>query len=159
MADDADVSFRDVLQAHLGAEDLSSLRFEVTDSWKPGNAVDARLIDLKVRSGTLPAAPHVDAELVMPVAEEKPVPKKWLMIVQIGGLLVALSFLGLGGWLALRRRVSGPPSALASPGMIALTCPGCGKSMKVQAGLAGKKGRCRHCGGAILVPAGEAEPT
>jgi WD40 repeat protein/tRNA A-37 threonylcarbamoyl transferase component Bud32 len=38
--------------------------------------------------------------------------------------------------------------------MIAFSCPGCGKSLKVKDDLAGKKGKCPHCQQPVAVPAG-----
>jgi hypothetical protein len=53
-ADAADDAFQEIYRVpHFGAEDLGHLRFEVADSGQPGNPVDARLLDLKIRCGKL----------------------------------------------------------------------------------------------------------
>ena len=103
VADGADETFRQLLQVPFGTDDLPNIEFAVTDSGGPGNAVDVRLIDLRVRSGSLPATPEPDAEPI-PVASEPVVSRKWLLIVQIAGSLVVVTFLGLGVWLWLLRR-------------------------------------------------------
>jgi hypothetical protein len=38
------------------------------------------------------------------------------------------------------------------PTMITFACSGCGKTIKVAPELEGKKGKCKHCGQAIVVP-------
>lgn len=39
---------------------------------------------------------------------------------------------------------------------IRFSCPGCGRSLNVKAELAGKRGRCPHCQGKILIPTEDA---
>ncbi len=36
--------------------------------------------------------------------------------------------------------------------MIAFSCENCGHRFEVDAALAGKKGKCRKCGGVIVIP-------
>jgi phage FluMu protein Com len=43
--------------------------------------------------------------------------------------------------------------------MIALTCPGCGKSLNVKDEFAGKRGKCPHCKQPVTIPAPAAAPT
>jgi len=45
--------FRQLHQAELGRDDLAYVRFEVIDSGEPGIPVDARLVELKVRTSKL----------------------------------------------------------------------------------------------------------
>jgi WD40 repeat protein/serine/threonine protein kinase len=52
---------------------------------------------------------------------------------------------------ALRPGAPAAPRA-ADADRIQVVCPGCGKSMKVKAALAGKKGKCPQCQGMVTVP-------
>ena len=47
------------------------------------------------------------------------------------------------------------PAAVASisakPGAVSFPCPGCGKTMKAPAAMAGKKGKCPHCQTVLII--------
>ena len=45
-----------------------------------------------------------------------------------------------------------PVAKSAEPAFFKLTCPGCGKKLRVKAALAGKKARCPQCQRAVAVP-------
>jgi serine/threonine protein kinase len=51
----------------------------------------------------------------------------------------------------LRSSAAGAQKAPGQP-TILVTCPGCGKGLKVKAAMAGKKGKCPHCQAAITGP-------
>src|SRR5262249_24033010 len=66
--------FREIwFQEDFSREDIRHLRFGVSDSGEPGNPVDARLIDLKVRmGGALPDRAFEPAPLAAPAPLEDP---------------------------------------------------------------------------------------
>jgi hypothetical protein len=53
--------FLEIDRFDYGTEEVSRVHFSVTDSGKPGNAVDVRLVDLKVRSPSAAAEQAVTA--------------------------------------------------------------------------------------------------
>ena len=53
VADGAGNDFREIKQQEFGTDDIADVRFVVADSGSPGNAVDARLVDLKIRASKL----------------------------------------------------------------------------------------------------------
>jgi Protein of unknown function (DUF1583) len=102
-------------QDKFGTEDLKHLRFQVTDGNSPGLAVDARLVDLRVRMGKVkldraaepaPLAAPAPPDPVLPAEPERKTDSKgWLAAALILGLAFPLLLAGvLGGWLYLRRR-------------------------------------------------------
>jgi hypothetical protein len=88
--------FRELFQTEFGTDDLTIIRLAV-NAEDPTAAVEARLIDLQVRSRGQPPS------LAVP-AKEQVVSKRWLVAVEVGGLIVALALLGLGAGAFLRRR-------------------------------------------------------
>ena len=114
--------FREVFnQADFGADDMDQLNFGVSDSGVPGNPVDARLIDLRIRTGklvgekaTAPAPlPEPEANPVAP-ADDVPVlaepngkatSRVWLVAaLLVAAVLTLLLLITLGMALFLRNR-------------------------------------------------------
>ncbi len=169
VADTPGKEFRGIwFQKDFGAADLEHFRFGVADSGEPGNPVEARLIDLRIRMGTVTAdkafapAPLAEPAPPPPGAEaEAPGTKNWILLTLVLGLGVALTAAtGLGVLLILRRRrpAETPPSELADKfeaavGPVLVLCGGCGKKLKVRTEMAGKKIKCTQCGKAVPVPA------
>lgn len=109
--------------------------------------------------------PADDREPVSPAAADPSSPKgaskHSLAIVEV--LALVLSLAACGVWLRARRRRwardmpgqgqprggAPPPGRAAAP--LSVACPGCGKSLKAPAELAGKKARCPRCGQAVPV--------
>jgi len=152
--------FRPIFQWPLGADDLETVHFTVTDSGSPGNRVDARLVDLRIRSsGPIPeAAP----EAAPPSDQQQPAGSRvWLVLAVLLGLLLS-GALGVGLYLRSRRQAAATPDddALADQNAksdvavtsVSFPCAGCGKNLKVRATLAGKKVKCPQCGQAVRVP-------
>jgi hypothetical protein len=144
-------------QDQFGTEDMAHVRFVVADSGRPGNAVDARLVDLRIRAARL--IPDPDPESIPSgLPERRPESRAWLAAAAIVGLL-ALSFLAVVLVVLHRRKPPDPsadaegedrPEAAAPP--LSLRCPGCGKALKARAELAGKRVKCPGCGQAVVVP-------
>ena len=166
-------AFREIwYQKNFGAEDLHYVRFGVTDSGEPGNPVDARLIDLRIRMGEIVPDKALEPATLpapAPLAEPAPVPteptsksgtKTWLAILLFLGLGVTLAFaIGLSAWLLLRNRYPSTASPANEPAKsettsatVAFACSGCGKNLKANKAMAGKKVKCSQCGNAVLVP-------
>jgi DNA-directed RNA polymerase subunit RPC12/RpoP len=164
--------FREIwYQKNFGAEDLEFLKLSVTDSGEPGNPVDARLVDLRVRMGPsladnafTPAplaepAPAAEVPLVPASPEGKSRPSRTLLVVLLLGLgLTLLVGVSLAAWYFLRRQhdsaklpekdsVEEPGAAQAT---VLLACSNCGKKLKVKTEVAGKKVKCPQCGQAVL---------
>jgi len=159
-------AFQELCRFDLGVEDLKMVRVGAY----PGNVaapVEVRLLDLKVRSEQ--PMPGLAADL-NPTTEGSPaVPRRWLVVVEVLGVIVLLALGALGAWVYLRRRRAAepaaeapedPPPAAATPSaVVAFLCTGCGKTMRARASLAGKKGKCAHCGTPVLVPGDGATST
>jgi hypothetical protein len=146
-------------QYPFGTEDVKDVRV-VASTGGPRAAFDVRVSDLRIRADSLPNQPGQPAA-VAHGAEARP----WLTAAKVLGLVVALVALTvLGVWLIVRQRRRGgsTPARAAVPGEpsraeaeappASLRCPGCGKGLKVRAGLAGKKLKCPACGQAVAVP-------
>jgi hypothetical protein len=154
--DDDTLGFHELLQADFGDEPVGIVRFVVNTGTSTA-AVDARLVDLKVRYSSLAAeAEPLAGAAAEPVAP--PVAKSggtgWLAVPALAGLVIALT---LGVWLYLRQsgRAARVPARAPTP----VACPGCGKGLKVKAELAGKKVKCPQCGQGVPIPhAGAGEP-
>lgn len=170
-ADGLEGDFQEILSLKtFCTDDMGHVLLGVTDSGSPGFAVDARLLDFKIRAAKFipdPAALdfRANSDSVSAPATElqhKSGSMKWL---------AALAILGLGVLLALvvclivyRRRRSGDSPSLvpvseeeaptkSAPPSLSLQCSGCEKVLKVKTELAGKKIKCPQCGQMMAVPA------
>jgi hypothetical protein len=125
----------------------------------PEAALDARVVDLRIRAGSL-------ANLPVSTASPKFESHGWLAAALVAGLVITGSCI-LGLWLFFRQRrdaedgSSAPrPSEQAHPaspsGHISFPCSGCGKKLKARAELAGKKVKCPKCAKIVLVLTPEA---
>jgi hypothetical protein len=159
--DTAGDTFEEISQCEFGAEDVALLRLELnTDTGGQPGALDLRLLDLKIRSGTLAAG-----EVFAPVEEPRSRSKGWLLAAGLLGLGVLFFWVALRVCLSLRHRRrarqtanrDSVPRSLAgseaTEAPVSFPCPGCGKKLKARSGLAGKKVKCPHCGKAASVPA------
>jgi hypothetical protein len=167
--------FREIwYQKNFGDEDLEFLKFGVTDSGEPGNPVDARLIDLRVRLGPVPAdnafapaplaepAPVIVSPLVPVDQEGKDRPDRSLLVILLVGLgLTLVVGISLATWYMLhqQRNSSSLPENVEEAEVIeeelppvVITCSNCGKQLKVVSALAGKRVKCSQCGKGIPVP-------
>ncbi len=152
----------------FGTEDMAHVHFSVTDSGSPGNAVDARLVDFKIRATKFipdPGATNLIPDLA-PAGEpeRKSGSKKWLAAL---GIMVLLVLSSLGIFLAVRRLRRPETPTLPAPvpegevrakpatPSISLRCSGCEKTLKIKPELAGKKVKCPQCGIALAVPAAD----
>ncbi len=144
VADGAGADFRQILRAPFGTDDVTIVRFIVNNNDSPA-AVDARLVDLRIRSSsgsggpTAAAGSRPDLRL-----------RGWLLGALLLGMVLIVSV--LGGWLYRQPRRSpelgtetqeAHPAAAAS---ISFACSTCGKSLKARTELAGKKIKCPGCG-------------
>jgi DNA-directed RNA polymerase subunit RPC12/RpoP len=157
--------FQEVFQERFTAEDLTHLRFVVSDSGEPGNAVDARLLQLQIFGNKLTGVEVQRPQIVAPVAQTPPaapiVPEQeptemnnvrmlWPCLAVFGLVIPVAASLVL--WRVLRRSkkksVAKPSVATA----ISFACSACGKNLKVRPSVAGKRVKCPHCGQGMLAP-------
>jgi DNA-directed RNA polymerase subunit RPC12/RpoP len=153
---------------NFGDMDLPHNGFSVSDSGKPGNAVDARLIDLRVRMGNIQfdkaigPAPLPDDVAPKVVDAPAPAPQNegsgslWLFVIFAGVGVLLLVGIGLALVLLLRRRATAPMPVKAvkkeaSAATMHFQCASCGKKLKVKSEMAGKKIKCPQCGNAVAV--------
>jgi RNA polymerase sigma factor (sigma-70 family) len=144
VADGPGDQFRELFQVEFGAEDMAMVRFVANNNSSP-TALDARLVDLKIRSGNLVVPPVLDTS------------KGSLAWALLGGLLLTLAAVGLGVWLYSRRAAAlgateRDKQAKDDPAFVSLQCTDCGKKLRARAALAGKKVKCPQCGHALPVP-------
>lgn len=161
VADGPGDEFREIKQQQFVDDDIAHVRFVVTDSGSP-NAVDARLVDLKIRAAKLTPDPVTDPPQPAVPARKAEI-SVWgtLAIAFASFLLIALLVSALLVASRRRRNKPAPASAplkeqqamaAAAPASLSFPCSGCGKSLKARADLAGKKVKCRDCGKTTLVP-------
>jgi predicted RNA-binding Zn-ribbon protein involved in translation (DUF1610 family) len=161
VADGPDADFVQVDQQELGTADLRPLQVG-GDAGGSQSALDARLLDLSIRAEDLPGLP---APVPAPASPPATGGKGWRSAAALLGLALALSVaVPLGVLLYVRRPrragkapaeapvPGGPLKPEAAPPAVSFPCPGCGKSLKARAELAGKKVKCPQCGLAVLVP-------
>jgi serine/threonine protein kinase len=165
-ADGLEGNFEEILTIkQFGTENMNSVLLGVMDSGGPGFAVDARLLDFRVRASNFVPKPDATSQGIdFPTTSEperKSGPKSWLAAL---GIMVLLSFAILVVCLLVRRRraVDSLQSASIPDGeiqlkpaapSISMRCSGCEKTLKAKPELAGKKVKCPQCGQVVQVPA------
>jgi DNA-directed RNA polymerase subunit RPC12/RpoP len=163
VADGRGNEFRELAQRDFGAEDVAQVRFAVSDSG-PGNAIDVRLVDLRIRSRIVPGA-GVVAGVPGAAGLEKRADRGWLMAALLIGvaIVVFVSLAGAAAFFLRKRRpaVQAPagnqPAATdAASAIVVVVCAGCGTELKAKAEWAGKKIKCPQCGKAVAIPAAKA---
>ena len=161
-------NFTDFQQGEVGDAEMRELRLEMgVDVGNATGALDFRLLDLTLRSDSLPASPVSATEVVGPTssADSASSANDWVLAaVGLTGLgIVGLGVVGaLAMWLMVRRRrpaktillapVPEPPATLPAPSPLAFSCPHCEKNLRARAELAGKKVKCSQCGKPVPVP-------
>jgi DNA-directed RNA polymerase subunit RPC12/RpoP len=115
--------------------------------------VDARLVDLKIRTQPGIAAATSEANLLAGEGPKSRSRGRLTVILVIGMGLMLLLMVLLGTWLAVRqRRVLQTSEVTKTSEVWSAACSSCGKKFKARAALGGKKVKCPHCGKAVLVP-------
>jgi serine/threonine protein kinase len=162
-ADGPAEEFQEVGRYDLGSEDLKIVRLgAITGSTLAGS--DVRILDLTVRAGS-PAGADVQHSFN---ANAPPEGKKasWLAAAAVIGVVLAATVVGgLLVLVRLRRTGRGPSADEILPGRsrkpesadscFSTSCPGCGKTLRGKAELAGKKVRCPNCGTTLVTRTGE----
>jgi hypothetical protein len=149
----------------FGTEAIQYLRFQVTDGLKPGYAVDARLVDLRVRYDIVASAKVANAVAPAPDAPSddgrKADSRDRLALKVVVGIAVALLFTIALGWFVRVRRRRGAQNAPESDVIpiepaaaipVIVACTGCSKKLRIKPSLAGKKVKCPKCGQAVHIP-------
>jgi hypothetical protein len=148
----ADVEkFEELGVKELGRDDIQQVTVRVLTG-KRSFSVDARLIDLRIRSGRPESVIAVkDAEL----APQSPAPPRWSLCLTTAIVGVFAGSI-LGAWILRRRRgqIAGkkPTSESGAPAAT-FSCSGCGRRLTRPLDLAGKKIKCKECGAVVAVPA------
>jgi hypothetical protein len=161
-AEGASDDFRELHRYDLGPDNVAMVRLAANPGG-PGEPVDLRIVDLKVRSETPLPVPDQAFDPHSPSATQaKGWRRAWLGAAALVGALIAGSLLGV--WLIGRHRRRArkalatapvqdePAKPEAPPPPLSFVCPGCGKKLKVRAELAGKRVKCPQCARAVPVP-------
>jgi len=143
----------------FGTEDMPYLRFQVTDGGKPGSALDARLLDLRIRHdyvGPARVAEPVAAALAGPENKRSGI---LALMLAISFMIILIAIALVSYFHVSRRRaaqttprpevMNTPPAAAHAP---IFACTACGKKLKIKATSAGKKVKCPKCGQVVLTP-------
>ena len=148
----------------IGPEDVQKLQVSC-DTMYTHTALEVRFTELDIRADKIPnwTVPASSATPLTPA--EKTERNLWLPAAELLGLGLTLTLAcALGIWLYLRhsRRetmLADVPVAPAKQGtslapvpVISFACAACGKNLKAQGELGGKKVKCTKCGQAVLVP-------
>jgi hypothetical protein len=146
-------NFQEVYQCAFEHPEVTHIRWELSSAIddRTSGALDARLLDLRIRSSTAPAErPPEDA----PAAGSN----AWLLAAAIVGLAVVVAL--LISLMARRRKTAlvSPAESVSSADPappathLAFTCSGCSKRLKARPELAGKSIKCPQCGEVVAVP-------
>jgi len=155
-AEGAEDAFRKLHRVQLGAEDVHTVMLTAFPG-KAQCAVDLRLIEFSVRAGEV--AGNTEEPGVSPSRG------RWVWVVAglcgvglvLGGILVRWRRSRVRNpESGVRGQESGDGGALAEAdaAVVAFPCSACGKNLKAQRELAGKKVKCPQCAAMMLVPAG-----
>jgi predicted RNA-binding Zn-ribbon protein involved in translation (DUF1610 family) len=164
VADGPGNDFREIKQQEFGTDDIADVRFVVADSGSPGNAVDARLVDLKIRASKFSPDP-VAAGGPATDGPVKSADRGWLMAaLLIGAAIIVFVSGAAAAAVFLRRRrpavqapaANQPAATEAAAAIVAVACAGCGKKLKAKAEWAGRTVKCPQCGKAVAIPAASA---
>ncbi len=102
-ADGLEGNFEEIYsRPFFGTEDLAHIHFVVADSGSPGNAVDARLVDLRIRSSSPLPEPAPGTTSALDEASAS-LPTGWLTAIAVIGLLVVATF-SVMAWLFYGRQ-------------------------------------------------------
>jgi hypothetical protein len=165
---DAGQEFQQIWEvADYGRDEIGYAGFQVSDSGEPGNPVQARLIDLRLRLGGIERD-----RLTAPASLPVPTPADdreqggelpgWPLVTLFAGAGIAvLLAVVLVIVMRLRRRSAMQSTAPSDVGThkeptnaIAVTCPACGTKLKAKPESVGKKAKCPHCGEVVLLSHG-----
>jgi hypothetical protein len=141
-------NFKEVTSKNFGRDDIHQVTVRVLTGKQPFS-VDARLIDLRIRSGGM------SANRTSAVAQPAPRSRVWL----VGALLIALTIvvsLVLGFVLRKRGRDARKASTPAARVSVSFTCPKCGRILNIKPDMAGMEVKCSQCATAVFIPAVEA---
>jgi serine/threonine protein kinase len=136
--------------------DLEDVRLVASTGANAQGSLDARFTDVRIRAASLTNVP----EVALPPAR-KAGGNGWLTIVLAAALALAL---GVGIAVARARAarkapalpaVERPPEPETAAPFVAVSCPGCGKTLRAKPQLAGKRVKCPGCGHAVLLPGAE----
>jgi hypothetical protein len=159
--------FKTILSAEFGTGDIQVLDVDCHTMYAP-IALDVRLKELVLEADDFPDGlpfagnPAVPPEDVVS-STGAPQPKGLLTAVMLSVLtLFALGAMGV--WLVTRRRraTAGKAAPVSPEGgtqpqdapgpVLGFACTGCGKKLRINVELAGKKVKCPACGEVVRVP-------
>jgi DNA-directed RNA polymerase subunit RPC12/RpoP len=138
--------FREIYQADFGTQDIGFIRYVVNTGNLP-TAVDVRLVDVKIRSGSPKRNPVVEAEVPSDTPQSS-LGNVWLA----SGILLQGMVFAVGTWMYARRSAGAAKPAPAASPMVSFACSACGKNLKARSARVGTRAKCPHCGQAVLVP-------
>jgi serine/threonine protein kinase len=151
LAADGGPEFKPLRSMEIGTKDVRLVRLYATTTNRP-LLFDVRFSDLDIIADQVVRANSQPAHPAGP--PEEPASGKGFTPAVILNLLFLIA-LGSGFvlWFAVRRRREAARGDTAAP--VIFACAACGKSLRVKAGLAGKRVKCPGCGAAMPVPAAD----
>jgi hypothetical protein len=146
-------------QISIGEVELDELRL-IGFTGGPRATLDARLWDLRIRTGPFARPPAIPADpAVPPDPADATNAGSHVALIAVAALGCAFALLAaLALVFRLRRSRAKPastPVVARKPASVVSTLTfscSCGKPLKAKAGLAGKKLKCPGCGALVLVP-------
>jgi hypothetical protein len=158
--------FEKIHEGEFGKDDLEFVRFVAVNN-KNTTTVDVRLLDLRIRSASVPATAAIDqAALPATSGGQGTSSNTWIVVLGLIGVVLTLAIVtALGFWMYERQHrragqlavevTEGETTAPLPP--VLFTCAACGKPLKARGELAGKKVKCTQCGEPVPVPQSIAE--
>jgi hypothetical protein len=137
--------FQELCKSEFGRAEVTVVRFVVNPGGED-SAVEARLLDLRIRSGA--AAAGARAAL--------PADGGGMTALLLAGLLGGVLVVPLGVWLTMRSGGTASPHGVPpDSAFVSFGCSSCGKGLRVRAAVAAKKVKCPQCGQVMPVPSEE----
>ncbi len=140
--------FTELKKVDFGPEEVAHVRVSGVTAQQPCR-LEARLIDLRIRGGGVPAATGLPAVAAEPAGPPRNA-TLWLVLgLAVLGAAVAL-------WLALRRGKSPSQAAIeVTEENLSVHCPACQTRLRLPAHAVGKKAKCPKCASFFVA---QAEP-
>jgi hypothetical protein len=161
--------FKNIMSVEIGTGDVQTLDVDCHTMYTP-IALDVRLTELVLDADDfpdgMPSAEDPAAPAADPAASTWLPQQKGLLTAVILSVMTVFCLGGVGVWLLTRERNKTRKAALAfprgkmepeqvTPPLLGFVCAACGKKLRINGDLAGKKVKCPACSEVIRVPGGK----